>query len=287
MAWMSNTDRSIIATDSNSKLVCTPDIVCLHTIVGRAPAAAAHFSTSANGHTWQHRDTNRQSAANYYGNAHIIAIENEDYGVNGWAGVGPPPPFTAQQIESIAQICAWANKVHGIPLVACPNSIRGSKGIAYHRQGIDGNFGSYKYPGRVAGGEVWTTSFGKICPGDNRISQIPQIIQRARQIAGLEAGGEDMSQQDVDNLKGFLYAGGPSTTTANPAIATNSVMGRVQHLEAVLANVEGFLYKGGPSTADDATAGISADSVIGRLKAAEKDLAEIKTLLHQLVDRTV
>lgn len=202
MAWMPGVDASKKATDGNSRLTNRPDIVCIHTIVGYAPALAAHFSTNAGGKIWQHRDTTKQSAANLNGNDHIIAIENEDHGTafGPWSGSNVPA-FTSAQIEAIAKICAWAYKTHGIPLVACPNSKPGSRGIAFHRQGIDGNFGSFEYAGRVAGGEIWSSAFGKICPGDKRIAQIPQIIKRARQIAGLEAapeGGDDeVSAVDV------------------------------------------------------------------------------------------
>jgi hypothetical protein len=171
------------------------DVVCLHTIVGYAPAHAAHFSTHHDGAIDQSRDTVYRSAANLDGNYRVIAIENEDHGpaFGSWSGSNVPP-FTAAQIEANAKICAWAYKTHGIPLVACPNSKPGSRGIAYHRQGIDGNFGSYDYGGRVAGGEVWTKHYGKVCPGDRRISQIPQIIKRARVLAGLEE--DDMQLSD-------------------------------------------------------------------------------------------
>lgn len=205
MAWMIGADKTIVANDGNSKLSSSPDICCIHTIVGAAPASAAHFSTNGAGKIWQHRDTIKQSAANYYGNNHIIAIENEDrsayfpsWDKNDGHAV---PGFTNAQIEAIAQICAWANKTHGIPLVQCPDSKRGSRGIAYHRQGIDGNWAGYAYSGRVAGGEVWTTSPGKVCPGDRRIAQIPQIIERARQIVGL--GGDDLTPDEHMWLKGI------------------------------------------------------------------------------------
>jgi hypothetical protein len=167
------------------------DIVCVHTIVGHPPANAAHFSTRADGYIWQSRDTRYRSAANYNGNPRVIAIENEDmgpaYGVWNTNDGHAVPGFTAAQVEAIAQICAWANRTHGIPLSLCPDSKPGSRGIAYHRQGIDGNWAGFAYGGRVAGGEVWTTTPGKVCPGDRRITQvITQIIPRARQIAGLE-----------------------------------------------------------------------------------------------------
>lgn len=179
------------------------DIVCLHTIVGNPPAHAAHFSTRADGHIYQSRDTAYRSAANLNGNHRIIAVENDDHGpefgawnVNDGHAV---PGFTAAQIEAIARICAWACQAHGIPLVACPDSRPGSRGIAFHRQGIKGNWASYAYSGWVSGGEVWTQAAGKVCPGDRRIAQIPQIIARARQLVGL-----DKPQEDEDEMKPIL-----------------------------------------------------------------------------------
>ena len=167
------------------------DVVCVHTIVGYAPAAAAHFSTNAAGTIFQSRDTTYRSAANLNGNWRVIAVENEDHGTayGAWSG-STVPAFTTAQIEAIARICAWANKVHGIPLVQCPDSKPGSRGIAYHRQGIQGNYPN----GWVPGGELWSSSTGKVCPGDRRIAQMPQIITRARQLAGIEE--DDVSWTD-------------------------------------------------------------------------------------------
>ncbi|WHI47559.1 peptidoglycan-binding protein [Microbulbifer sp. JMSA004] len=179
------------------------DIVCLHTIVGFAPAHAAHFSTKADGTIIQSRDTDYRSAANRSGNYRVIAVENEDHGpafgdwnVDDGHAV---PAFTEQQIEAIAKICVWAHKTHDIPLVECPNSKPGSRGIAYHRQGIDGNWSGYDYSGRISGGEKWSNAGGKVCPGDRRISQIPQIIARAIQIAG----GADKEKDKESYLSGW------------------------------------------------------------------------------------
>ena len=150
------------------------DIVCIHTIVGHAPAHAAHFSTHDTGKIVQSRDTAYRSAANLDGNHRVIAIENED----GARDV----PLTDAQIDACARILAWAHKTHGVPLQLCPDSKPGSRGLAYHRQGVDGNFGGYAYPGRVAGGEKWSTAYGKTCPRDKRIAQLPEILRRAKQI---------------------------------------------------------------------------------------------------------
>jgi hypothetical protein len=171
---------------SPKRLMTEYSILCLHTIVGYAPAHAAHFSVKADGTILQSRDTRYRSAANLNGNHRIIAIENEDHGsafgswnVNDGHAV---PDFTPQQIEANAKILAWAHKTHGIPLQLCPNSKPSSRGLAFHRQGIDGNWEGYKYSGRVSGGEVWSSARGKVCPGDRRIARRPQILDRAKQI---------------------------------------------------------------------------------------------------------
>jgi hypothetical protein len=139
----------------------------------------SHFGTGANGEIWQWVDTAYRSAANLYGNGRVVSIENADFGpgfpswnTNDGAQV---PAFTPKQIEANAQILAWANKVHGIPLELVPDSKPGRRGVAYHRQGVPGYM--------VPGGEQWSNSRGKVCPGNKRIAQIPQIIDRARQIA--------------------------------------------------------------------------------------------------------
>jgi hypothetical protein len=184
-----------VGEQSPKRAMARYDIVCVHTIVGFAPAHAAHFSVHSDGRIEQSRDTRYQSAANLDGNHRVIAIENEDMGgpFPNWGGDGRRvPPLTDAQVEANARILRWAHETHGIPLQLCPNSKPGSRGLAYHRQGIDGNFGSFEYPGRVAGGEVWTEHFGKVCPGDARIAQLPDILRLAK--------GDDMAVELDDKL---------------------------------------------------------------------------------------
>ena len=167
------------------------DIVCVHTIVGYAPAHAAHFSVKADGTIIQSRDTAFRSAANLDGNHRVIAIENEDHGpafggtprLPGWV------PLTDAQVDANARILAWAHQTHGVPLQPCPDARPASRGLAYHRQGVDGNFGpgtDYPAPGRVAGAEKWSLSVGKVCPTDARIRQLPTILARAIAITNPE-----------------------------------------------------------------------------------------------------
>jgi N-acetylmuramoyl-L-alanine amidase-like protein len=166
---------------ADNGLITRQDIVVVHTIVGyQAGGNAAHWTTGASGRIVQARDTIYCSAANLNGNWHTLAIENEDHGpaYGSWSG-SDVPPFTAAQCEAVAKILAWCHQVHAIPLELVRDSKVGRRGVAFHRQGID--------PGRVTGGELWSSSYGKVCPGDNRIRQLAnQIIPRARVLAGLE-----------------------------------------------------------------------------------------------------
>lgn len=159
------------------------DIFCVHTIVGYAPAHAAHFSVSGGGTIFQSRSTVFKSAANLNGNHRVIAVETEDKGsaFGTWPCSTCVPKWTDAQLDALVDLGEWVAKTHDIPPVLVPDSKPERRGFAYHRQGIDGNFDSFKYPGRVAGGELWSAHFGKVCPGDARITQfINEIIPRVQ-----------------------------------------------------------------------------------------------------------
>lgn len=213
------------------------DIVCVHTIVGFAPAHAAHFSVKADGTIFQSRDTRWRSAANLEGNHRVIAIENEDHG-EAFGGTPRLPawvPLTDEQIEANARILRWAHEEHGIPLQLCPNSRPESRGLAYHRQGIDGNFAAMKYPGRVARGETWTTSFGKVCPTDARIAQLPRILELAQQEDDMPLSPEDIdkiAEACADKVRAELLMGQADAPEGRRIGATlSSIYNRVRNIE--------------------------------------------------------
>ncbi|WGW12767.1 N-acetylmuramoyl-L-alanine amidase [Saxibacter everestensis] len=173
-------------------------VVCIHTMVGSLAGTdgmfkrngftgtESHFGTGGDGTIYQWQDTAYSADANYLGSRTVISIENADHGpgFKPWNTSGDNvPPFTAAQIEANAQIIAWAHKTHGIPIVLIPNTRPEHRGVGYHAQGVPGN-------GLVSGGVTWSKARGKVCPGRRRIAQIPQIIARAKQIAGgASAGG--------------------------------------------------------------------------------------------------
>lgn len=209
------------------------DIVCIHTIVGyQSGGNAAHFTTGASGKIVQARDTKYRSAANLNGNYRVVAIENEDHGAayGSWSG-SAVPRFTAEQAEAIAKILVWAHRTHGIPLSLVPDSKPGRRGIAYHRQGCD--------PYRVAGGELWSSAYGKVCPGDRRIAQlINEIIPRARALASGTTTEDDMTSEQaatLDYTKRVAVENQDRINQANAALKAQAT--RLVAIEAKLAEV--------------------------------------------------
>jgi hypothetical protein len=179
------------------------DIICIHTMVGGLMGTdshfryangtgyvgtESHFGTGHDGRIIQWQDTAYQAEANYLGNYHVISIENADTGTGfpAWGG-SDVPAFTLAQIEANAQIIAWACRTHNIPCELIPDAKPGRRGIGYHRQGVLGYM--------AAGAELWSSSRGKVCPGDRRVAQIPAIIVRAKQILN---GEQDMPLNDTD-----------------------------------------------------------------------------------------
>lgn len=184
-------------------------IVCVHTMAGYLTStenwfrvgngrgyrgAESHFGVGGkwgpdvkadrflDGAVWQWQDLLRQADANLDGNPTVLSIETADNATH------PIEPWTPAQAESIAKLLAWLTDVQthrrcpsgwqcraeGIPLVLVPDTRRHRRGVGYHRQGVD--------PWRASGGVRWSNSRGKTCPGSARITQLPDVLARARQI---------------------------------------------------------------------------------------------------------
>lgn len=163
------------------------DLVILHTMVGSLEGTyemfkgdgyvgvESHFGVGSDGTIWQFTDTAHTADANLDANDRAISVETADSGVGfpEWTGENVPA-WTDDQVQALAELVAWACKTHGIPCVAVHTSLPSARGIGYHRLGIN--------PWRVDGGESWSPSDGKICPGDRRVAQIPTVIAKANDI---------------------------------------------------------------------------------------------------------
>ena len=204
------------------------DVVCLHTMVGYLSSTDAYFraangvgyagteshfgvggqwgkdaSLGLDGTVWQWQDIAYQADANLDGNPTTISIETADNAAR------PIKPWTPLQCEAIAQILAWlcSREAHaecpsswtchreGIPLALITDTKPGRRGIGYHRQGCD--------PWRVEGGVRWSGSYGKDCPTEPRIQQIPAVIARAQEITNHQ---EDDIMATIDELRAVIRA---------------------------------------------------------------------------------
>lgn len=182
-----------------------PTAVILHLTASEATSQHGFFSNPANracsnthvdrsGRIEQYIRGDRLSAADSYGSSRAFSIETQGADANGL--------WTPEQCESIAQIIAWAHRTYAIPLRLMTSSATGQHGIGWHRLGVNGNFPPMPniLAGRLqrGGGEVWSGSFGKLCPGDNRIKQIPAILDRALAIVG---GAPTPTEDDMPTVQ--------------------------------------------------------------------------------------
>jgi hypothetical protein len=165
----------------------------LHSYFNKSGIPDSHFYVRRDGTVEQYVDTSMQAFADLEGNDATISIETQGMGKGQW---------TPQQVESLAQLYAWAVRTHGVARKIATDAKPGksSKGLSWHRLGIDGNFPNGELGGRLqrGGGMHYSKSRGKECPGSDRIKQVPQIFARAEAILGGAATTPTQEEPDMD-----------------------------------------------------------------------------------------
>jgi hypothetical protein len=204
--------RPLAAVNTQPKMA-KHDLIILHTMVGYLSSTDAmfrqggfsgvesHFGVGGkwggdkakdlDGVVYQWGDTDRTADANLQANPRAISIETAD---NAPKSASDLAPWTDAQCAAIIDLVAALCKEHDIPARLVDNSRPSQRGIAYHRQGID--------PWRVSGGETWSNSRGKECPGDARIGQIHSVILPGVKdvLAGRITEEDDMKPTDRHTL---------------------------------------------------------------------------------------
>ena len=155
----------------------------------RGANASSHFHVANDGTVEQYIDTAYMSWANTAANPRAVTIETQGDGTK---------PWTPAQVVSIVRLLIWACDVHGIPIRQMASSAANQKGIGWHRLGCDGNFPPL--PSILAGrnqrgGQSWSSAYGKVCPGSDRIRQIPGII------AQVQAGNITPVNDDINPIE--------------------------------------------------------------------------------------
>ena len=200
---------------------CVPDSFVLHEVVNSVAipldgspsdiagwvrqSLATQFYVDDRGGVEQFCSSDRASAHCKDGNGHRLGIETEDDKPQ-TAAQANAGTWTLQQCERIADLIAWGNLLHGIPIREMRTSRRTDTGVGYHRLGVPSIAGGQDgWPD----GEVWTAVPGKPCPGDRRIAQVPAIVARAAVIAdGVRAGRFDLLPTGPIGLDDAMARGG-------------------------------------------------------------------------------
>lgn len=223
MAKYSGATYRPLATKQGQPAMSSHDIVCLHTMVGNLTSTdnmfhengwggtESHFGVGGkwgpdagkgwDGKVFQWQDTGFTADANFQGNHHVISIETAD---NAPSKIEDIAVWTPAQLDSIVKLVAWACKTYDIPAVLVADSKPGRRGIAYHRQGCEHSDGLGSHPGwLVKGGERWSTSLGKGCPGPARIAQLRDIvIPRVNELLS----GDIVTPGDIDKIVSEIVA---------------------------------------------------------------------------------
>lgn len=136
-------------------------------------AASSQVHAAVNGLLEQYVDADEIAWASGAGNPSTFAIE--------FQGDGTAPLSGWQQVMFVV-LTRWASDRYGFPLVLMGDSKPSSSGVGWHRLGvpyrIDLNTGlpTYREGWLIQGGEQWSRSPGKTCPGDRVITQLPHLL---------------------------------------------------------------------------------------------------------------
>lgn len=166
----------------------------LHAYFNKSGIPDSHFYVRRDGTVEQYVDTSMQAFADLEGNDATISVETQGMGPGTW---------TSQQCETLARLYAWAVQTHGLERKMAASSQIGtpSRGLSWHRLGCDGNFPSLPSilagRGQRGGGMHYSRSLGKVCPGDDRIKQIPSIFARAEAILDGDTTPAKPQEEDV------------------------------------------------------------------------------------------
>lgn len=255
MAWYPSAIRRDIGRAKVA--LVNPQRVTLHTAVTSASSLAtafkdgpfSHFYVRSDGTVEQYQDTAYRAAADLQGNDNSVSVESWDgYGTSVFPlNTSNVPAWTDAQAAAIAALIRWLWSTHpSIPRKLATDSKLGasSHGVAWHRLGVPKAAGATV---SQTGGMLWSTSAGKVCPGDRRIAQIPGIFARA---AGTPTpttpttGDPDMSEKPVtlaraleilENVDGLIVGGllAARIESAIDAAATKSTAAILQALAGI------------------------------------------------------
>lgn len=158
----------------------------LHSMFNRG-GVASHFYVREDGTVEQYVSTRQRAACDLDGNPDTISIETWDGYPNGWRNDSDVPAWNPRQVSALVALLQWVWRTHPtVPRKRATDNRRAgttSHGLSYHRLGVPG----YARYSRAGGGLLYSSSRGKVCPGDRRIGQIGAIYAAA--VSGSASAG--------------------------------------------------------------------------------------------------
>src|SRR5690554_5572639 len=153
--------------------VAVSEAASLHGFFSGA-AVCSHFYVRKDGTVEQYIDTIYESHADLHGNDSTISVETQG-GLRNENG----EPWTQAQVIALTNLWKWARDTHGIAnkLATGTETNEASAGLSWHRLGVRGF-------GRTVN-ILYSKAYRKICPGDAKIAQIPEIFN----LANVSGGG--------------------------------------------------------------------------------------------------
>lgn len=182
MAWYPEAVKKPLAINFTRAPRPRTDAVILHVAVSvtaslfgwfsnpRA-AASSHFYIRLNGIVEQYIDTDHISWAGVRSDQRAISIETAGMGNGTW---------TQEQLDAIDGLLRWLRAQYPGIAVRQMQSSKASEpgGIGYHSLGVPATTVQKLARRSQTGGELWSGAVGKICPGPDRVRQVPGIVAR-------------------------------------------------------------------------------------------------------------
>jgi peptidoglycan hydrolase-like protein with peptidoglycan-binding domain len=175
MSWYPDAVRLELQPEAHDQPSIRPTQLIFHSIVApwdehrlyaywkNSTSLESHFGADFDGSLGQYLSTTTRADANYRANRRddgtgALSVETA-------SNTTATDPWTDEQLETLADLGAWAHRVHDIPLRSC-------------RSGADPGFGIHRMH------RDWSPS-GTSCPGDKRAQQfhaelLPAIIAKAQ-----------------------------------------------------------------------------------------------------------
>lgn len=174
--------------------------------------ASSHLYILRNGAMEQLVDLDYIAWGNGAANSETIIVETQG---------GAKGPWTPAQVETIIRVIVFTRQHFGYPLQVMRSSRASERGVGWHALGVPATRAQLTRGVSQTGGQLWSRAVGKVCPGPERIAQIPGIVNQAKTRinpphisqaiaqAGIEIG-EEMTNVGIyakhDGGKTVIYA---------------------------------------------------------------------------------